>query len=418
MSRTPRLPSGKSGPLRAVAHLTLTHLDLARLDERRLRRIGDARPIAAGLRVFAVEPDTIQLAWARLGPGPVHIRVGDATVDLTTDGGPGAVTITELPAAHRFLVVFDGDGVPDGRTTLSAETTLAPPGEEIARVATVSDAHVGETTFGYLHTIGERPGTRVAEGHPVRALRAAVDEATRWGADRLVVKGDLVDQSHPGNWRAALGALEAADMPIHLVPGNHETKRRRSIDVADAVTLVGGRVSVTETVSHVPLSSAGLVLVNTARLGEERGHLSDVADDLLDTLADIDGGALVAMHHHLRRDHTPSGWPVGVPVAETLPLLDAIARIHPATLLTSGHVHRNRRWRHGPLTLTAVGSVKDYPGVWGGYVLHEGGIRQVVRRVEEPSVIRWTERTGNALGGFYRSWTPSSLEKRSFSLTW
>lgn len=373
-------------------------------------------PVAVGLGVFAAEPDALQLAWTRLGPGPVHIRIGDASVDIATNGGPGAVTITGLPAAHQFCIVLTGEGVPTGRRTLGGSTTLAPPGAELGRIATVSDAHIGETTFGYLQTISEINATPLLASHSMRCLRAAADEALGWGAERLVVKGDLVDQSHPGNWRAARAMLESLPVPVDVVPGNHETKRRRSIEAVDA--LAGSSIALTESVATVPFGDAALVLVNTARPGEERGHLASSSDALIDALHEVQGGALVAMHHHLRRNHRPSGWPVGVPVNETLPTLDRIAATHPATLLTSGHVHRNRRAHYGPLTLTSVGSVKDYPGVWAGYVFYEGGIRQVVRRVEEPSSIQWTERTGDALGGFYRHWTPARLASRSFSLMW
>jgi hypothetical protein len=49
--------------------------------------------------------------------------------------------------------------------------------------------------------------------------------------------------------------------------------------------------------------------------------------------------------------------------------------------------------------VTEVGSPKDYPGTWAGYVVHEGGIRQVVRRVAAPEVIRWTESTDGPCSG-------------------
>ena len=56
----------------------------------------------------------------------------------------------------------------------------------------------------------------------------------------------------------------------------------------------------------------------------------------------------------------------------------------PATLIVAGHTHRNRRYQVRGLTVAEVGSTKDYPGVWAGYSVYEGGIRQVVYRVAEP----------------------------------
>ena len=161
------------------------------------------------------------------------------------------------------------------------------------------------------------------------------------------------------------------------------------------------------------------MLANSTEPDHERGRLAYVRDDLLDALSErVPGRAFVALHHHLRHGRTPSGWPVGVPAAERPRCSTRSCAVHPATMLTSGHVHRNRIRRHGPLTLTCVGSVKDYPGVWAGYVFYEGGIRQVVRRVGEPSTLRWTERTGDALAGAYRYWTPSRLSTRCVTVTW
>jgi hypothetical protein len=65
-----------------------------------------------------------------------------------------------------------------------------------------------------------------------------------------------------------------------------------------------------------------------------------------------------------------------------------------------------------------VGSVKDYPGVWAGYVIHEGGIVQTVRRTAEPSTVAWTDYSGRAMGGLYRYWTPGRLSDRCFTLRW
>ncbi len=404
------------GPLRAGAQLVLGSGRFPSLADWRQRTRRGPGPWARGVRVFAVEPTTAQIDWAALGPGTIRCTCADTSVDVVADGGPGAILLQGLPTGRTLTARLTGDGVPetsDGGISLTIHTPHPPPGEELARVATISDSHIGETTFGYLHTISE---PRAEVPHSLRAVDAAVAEALAWGAQRLVCKGDIVDQSHPGHWAAALGILDGIEVPVHLVSGNHEVKRRRSIDPADA--LATSRVRYTDRVDAIDLSGAALVLVNSTIPDHERGQLAEVGDDLLDALAESDGGALVAMHHHLRVGRAVTAWPVGVPAAEANEVLDRIALQHPATFITSGHVHRNRLRRHGPITLSCVGSVKDYPGVWAGYVLHEGGIRQVVRRVSEPSVLRWTERTADALGGFYRVWTPSTVPKRCVTVTW
>ena len=42
--------------------------------------------------------------------------------------------------------------------------------------------------------------------------------------------------------------------------------------------------------------------------------------------------------------------------------------------------------------VTEVGSVKDHPGTWAGYLVYEGGIVQTVRRIMDPTALAWTER--------------------------
>lgn len=409
------------GPLRSGAHLLLGSGRFGTLSDWRARSRRGSGPHARGVRVFAVEPTSVQIDWAALGPGPVTVRAADSSVEVTTDGGPGVVALDGLPTGRSLTVTITGAGVPGGTgsggvLTLPVTTPAPPPGEEIARIATISDAHVGETTFGYLHTIGEPRSTAPGDAHSLRAVRAAIAESLDWGARRLVCKGDIVDQSHPGHWADTLALLETVPVPVHLVAGNHEVKKRRSVDPGDA--LAGSTVRYTSSVDAVELGGASLVLVNSSVPDHERGQLAAASDDLEAALADAEGGALVAMHHHLRTGNAVSAWPVGVPRREATDLLDRIARIHPDTMITSGHVHRNRLRRHGPLVLSCVGSVKDYPGVWAGYVFHEGGMRQVIRRVAEPSVVAWTDRTGDALVGFYRFWTPSSLAKRCPVVVW
>jgi hypothetical protein len=74
--------------------------------------------------------------------------------------------------------------------------------------------------------------------------------------------------------------------------------------------------------------------------------------------------------------------------------------------------------RRGHVVVTETGSPKDHPGTWTGYVVHEGGIRQQVRRVERPDVIAWTEHSARAAGGAWGRWSPGTLAQRNFRLDW
>ena len=62
--------------------------------------------------------------------------------------------------------------------------------------------------------------------------------------------------------------------------------------------------------------------------------------------------------------------------------------------------------------------MKDYPGVWAGYVVHEGGLRQVVRRVAPHDCLTWTEKTRHVMLGAWQAFAPGTLADRCFVHEW
>jgi len=364
------------------------------------------------LEVFAVGPTWLQLTWGALGPGPVRVRAGDVGVDVVGDGGPGAVVLDDLPFGRAVEVVVDGEGVPGGPVRLAARTLTPPPGPRLHRIATISDVHLGSMATGYLHTIVEKP--EPADPHPLRCARAAVDEARAWGADELVVKGDLVDHSDPALWSVAAGVLDRFGGPVHVLPGNHERARRGDADPEGGLATHGHRIATP--LAHHDVPGIRVVLCDGTVAGHDGGRVGTLADEVVDLAAGADGPVLVLLHHHLMR--LPVDVPVGVPPAEARRFLDALAAANPHALVSSGHTHRHRRRHHGPVTITEVGSTKDFPGTWAGYDVHEGGIVQTVRRIAEPSSIRWTDHTRRAALGAWPRWSPGRLEDRCFTRTW
>jgi hypothetical protein len=96
----------------------------------------------------------------------------------------------------------------------------------------------------------------------------------------------------------------------------------------------------------------------------------------------------------------------------------ALRRANPAVVVTSGHSHRHRLRLIEGVPHVEVGSVKDYPGVWAGYVVHEGGIRQVVRRVSPNDCMRWTDKTRRVMFGTWPLFARGSLTDRCFVHHW
>jgi 3',5'-cyclic AMP phosphodiesterase CpdA len=326
------------------------------------------------------------------------------------------MVVEDLPAGSTTSVELT---LPDATTERVEVTTLpALPGPELSRIATVSDVHVGLDSFGFLKTIRERGKVRKAnsESPSVRCLRAALAEAVEWGADLIVVKGDLTDRGQIEEWEEAAARLHEVDVPVVMLPGNHDLHEEAEIAPADAAR--EHSVHVVDTVDHVDLPGVRVVLAATALDGHHHGAIDD---DLAARIAEEAAGgpaAIVMLHHQLHSRPDPPFWPPGIPRDESERLLERLAAAQPRCLVTSGHTHRHRRRTHGPVTVTTVGSTKDYPGVWAGYAIHAAGIRQVVRRVAAPDCLRWTEMTRRGAVHLWPRMAEGSLGDRCFTLPW
>jgi Icc protein len=366
------------------------------------------------LEVFAVGTTWVQLTWSALGPGPVRVRCGDIAVDVDADGGPGAALLDGLAPGAEHRIGLSGSGLEGPLAPLTARTLLPPPGALVHRIATVSDTHLGSCSTGFLHTIIEKPEPE--EPHPVRCARAALGEARAWGADELLVKGDLVDHSTAPAWALADAVLAEVDVPVSIVPGNHEWSDRGDGDPVAGLARHGR--SLVTGVDHLDRPGIRVVLVDSTIPGADPGRLSDVLDDVLAAARGTDRPLLVAMHHQPMRWRLPTYLPAGVPGPDARHFLHELGRANARALLTSGHTHRHRCRHVGPVTVTEVGSTKDFPGTWAGYEVYEGGIVQTVRRVAEPSCIRWTDHTRRAALGVWQLWSPGRLADRCFTRTW
>jgi predicted phosphodiesterase len=369
------------------------------------------RPAPIG--VFAVESTTAQVCWASLDVGPVVVTVGDADVRLDWDGGPGGVVVGQLPAGRRLPVsVRHHEGEVYSGTTA---TLPSLPGEPVARFATLNDVHLGCSWFSAAGIMRERvpPGAEVSAN---RCARSAVGAALQWGAERLVIKGDLVQRGTQEEWDAAEAIFGDLPVPLDVCLGNHEVLSRPSVlPTPDGLARLGVELEAPVRIRDLP--GLRLVIADTAVHGRHDGSVAHLHADLV-AAADVDVPVMVFVHHDLEPSATTIPFPRGVRAREAAPLLDDLARINPAVFVATGHTHRHRRHMRGAIPVVEVGSPKDYPGVWCGYEVTTAGVRQVVRRVTGRDCMEWTERTGGALGGFWRRWSPGLLEDRCFIHRW
>ena len=365
--------------------------------------------LRSGPTVFAVEDRGAQLTWRRVAAGPVRIVCGPVDLMVESDGGPGAVDLDGLtPDTAYDLTVTTGDGT----ATSTFRTLPSPSGEELFRFATMSDLHLGATAFGVRHTMVEAPGT---VDHPIRCASAALSDLTRWGARHLVVKGDVVQSNEDRSWKLAADLLGSASMPCDVLPGNHDVAhggpdpfgvaRRHGIDLVEGIEIRD-------------LPGIRLVLMNSAIVGIDRGRWHHLVDGAAAAVATADGPAMLLVHHHPQPAPVPTHFPPGIDSITARRLLRAVHAANPAVIGSSGHTHRHRRRTEAGVPWSEVGSTKDFPGVWAGYVVHEGGIRQVVRRVSSPDCLPWLDRTRRAAGGAWGWYSPGRLSDRCFTHDW
>jgi hypothetical protein len=127
---------------------------------------------------------------------------------------------------------------------------------------------------------------------------------------------------------------------------------------------------------------------------------------------------MLLVHHQPQRFRVPTHIPLGVSGPAARHFTKAISAANPAMIASSGHTHRHRRHSVAGIPWTETGSPKDYPGTWTGYVVHEGGIRQVVRRVSTPSEVQWLDRTHTVALGTWGHWSIGRLSARCFTHPW
>ncbi len=369
----------------------------------------------SALRVWATDTTSVQVCWGHLPAGHVSMATEERAIEFDHPGGPGATTIDGLVPAtdHSIRVTVDDRPVTSG--AVGARTLTPPGGEVLARVATVSDLHIGAHNWGFLRTMSDRFDE--PDPPPVRCARGAITEAIAWGADRLVIKGDAAHHRVEDHF-AQLGALldEFDDLPITLLRGNHDVDDRSDMDVPSTV----GRRAIPFVTDVAVEELPGIRIVSVDTTIERRGigTLERNGPIALDAAASSSGPVLMLLHHQIQKHAVPTHHPPGISRRGGRPFLRDLAAANPNTWLSSGHTHRNRARTAGPIQLSEVASTRDWPGVWAGYEIREGGITQVVRRVETPSAATWHEYSRGALLGAWSAWSPGPLDQRCLVKHW
>ena len=293
-------------------------------------------------------------------------------------------------------------------------TLRRPPGELLCRVATVNDLHFGETEAGHmdgLPVVGPILSVELGEEPYPEVMNAgAADEVAATGAALVVAKGDLSDDGSATDLAAFRRCYDRFGDRLVAMPGNH-----------DVATGAPGSPLAPDMPARYDLPGVTVAVLDTTIPGRATGQVPAAQLDWLEELgAGADRPVLVMGHHQPwgpGSNSRPPGY-FGINPDDSEALVAVFARHPRLAAYLAGHTHRNRV-RRFPATSEVpwveVASVKEFPGSWAEYRVHDGGILQVGHRISAPGALVWSERTRALFGGLFPGYAFGALADRCFA---
>jgi Icc protein len=359
--------------------------------------------------LFTVAPDEVSVTFVTVPHESVTTRVGPH--EVTTTGPYHVARITGLEPDTPYPLTVEG-AAPGELLPAEVRTLERPSGPLLATIGTVNDVHFGEVECGRLGE-GEQLGPILAAEpgeppYPEVMNGAAIAELRALAPDAVVVKGDLTNLGTEEEYEGFRAAYNTLGPTMHHVRGNHDAMVTTTIASDRAPFVVG-------------LPGVLLAVLDTVIPGTDRGQVSAVQLAWLDELAaEADRPVLVFGHHHPWNPASPtrSETYFGINPDDSEALVALVGRRPAISGYFAGHTHRNRVRRFsgsGEVPMVEIACVKDYPGAWAEYRVHEGGYTQVVRRIAAPEAMAWTERTREMFAGLYRDYALGSVADRCFT---
>jgi 3',5'-cyclic AMP phosphodiesterase CpdA len=157
--------------------------------------------------------------------------------------------------------------------------------------------------------------------------------------DCVLITGDLVDHGEPAEYTAARELLGTLDIPVHVLPGNHDNARLM-LEGLSGTPYVRAAREEGRCYYRVDYPGLRLLCCDSSVVGRHDGELGSVQLAWLDAelSRDREIPVIVALHHHPVRS--------GIEVMDDLMLSDsaalaAVLRRHPPVIrILSGHLHR------------------------------------------------------------------------------
>jgi 3',5'-cyclic AMP phosphodiesterase CpdA len=150
------------------------------------------------------------------------------------------------------------------------------------------------------------------------------------------MSGDLADNAADDEYELVRELLARVGVPVYVLPGNHDHRDtlRRHFDLPGAMG--------TPVQYGVDLGPLRLVVLDSTRLGEDRGELDAERLRWLDTeLAGApDRSTLLALHHPPVSTGIAAWDEIGLPAADRRALADVLHRHPQVRRVVAGHLHR------------------------------------------------------------------------------
>jgi predicted phosphodiesterase len=368
------------------------------------------RTVIHDAELFTVGPDEVVVTFRTDADRRVVTTVGDRGVE--TSGRYHLARATGLEPGATYELAVDGVA-PTDLLPRTVTTLPQPSGRRVATIATVNDVHFGEVECGRLGLEEEiGPVLRAEPGedpYPEVMNRGAIAEIRALEPDAVVVKGDLTDIGSEEQYERFLAAYGPLGPRLHHVRGNHDA-------------MITHEIASRHAPFAVELDGVTLAILDTVRPGSDKGR---ILPDQLEWLDDLAAGSsdpvLVFGHHHpWDPSTTRKETYFGINPDDSEALCALIARREAIMGYFAGHTHRTRVRRFAKareVPIVEVACVKDYPGAWAEYRVHEGGYVQLTRRIGAPDAMAWTERTRAMFAGLYRDYALGRLEHRNFTQT-
>jgi len=233
------------------------------------------------------------------------------------------------------------------------------------------------------------PHIRADTEAPTLALKRALEGARRYGAEAILLTGDLVNDEKPEEYAELTRALASPPAPMFVLPGNHDDRSLIRDSFADHRYLPRG-----DNLSYVVDSYAvRLVMVDQICPSQTHGDFTPELAAWLDSTlaASPDKPTLVALHHPPFVTHDILFDRIGL--HEQGRFADVIAKHRQVQRIICGHHHR-----------VAIGQVAHAPAIIApstswiyGLAINEG--QQIAPKThEQPGWMLhiWTPQSGFA----------------------